>query len=116
MRQSNEPDVIKSPYRGRLAPSPTGLLHLGHARTFWTAAQRASQQNGQLILRNEDLDAQRCRPDFAHAMLEDLRWLGIEWSEGPDIGGPFAPYSQSERRVFYLDAWRRLYDRGLVYP
>jgi len=103
-------------YRGRLAPSPTGLLHVGHARTFWIAAQRASQHGGQLIVRNEDLDPQRCRAKFAAAMLEDLHWLGIQWSEGPDCGGPFGPYSQSERRAHYLDAWKNLRDRGLIYP
>jgi glutamyl/glutaminyl-tRNA synthetase len=104
------------PYRGRLAPSPTGLLHLGHARTFWTAAQRAAERGGQLILRNEDLDSQRCRPEFVDAMYEDLRWLGIEWAEGPDCGGPFGPYSQSERSGEYLAAWERLRDLGAIYP
>src|SRR5450631_2759951 len=64
-----------STYRGRLAPSPTGLMHLGHASTFWIAARRAAEHGGQLILRNEDLDSQRCRPEFVQAMLEDLRWL-----------------------------------------
>lgn len=103
-------------YRGRLAPSPTGLLHIGHARTFWIAAQRASEGQGTLILRNEDLDPQRSRPEFAQAMIEDLRWLGIQWTEGPDCGGPNAPYSQSERRGHYLDAWRRLRDGGSIYP
>ncbi len=103
-------------YRGRLAPSPTGLLHLGHARTFWTAAQRAAQHHGQLILRNEDLDPQRCKPEFVRAMLDDLHWLGIAWTEGPDRGGPFAPYSQSERRAHYLAAWKSLRARGLIYP
>ena len=103
-------------YRGRLAPSPTGLLHVGHARTFWDASQRARQHHGALILRNEDLDPQRCRPEFVQAMYEDLRWLGIGWSEGPDCGGPFAPYSQSQRRDFYVDAWRRLRDAGSIYP
>jgi glutamyl/glutaminyl-tRNA synthetase len=103
-------------YRGRLAPSPTGFLHLGHARTFWTAAQRAEGHGGQLIFRNEDLDSQRCRPEFVQAMYEDLRWLGIEWSEGPDCGGPFRPYAQSERREHYLAAWRALRDRGMIYP
>jgi glutamyl-tRNA synthetase len=103
-------------YRGRLAPSPTGLLHLGHARTFWIAAQRAVEHGGQLIFRNEDLDPQRCRLEFVHAMLEDLRGLGIEWTEGPDCGGPFGPYTQSERRGLYLDAWRELRDRGMIYP
>lgn len=104
------------PYRGRLAPSPTGLLHLGHARTFWIAHQRALQNNGTLILRNEDLDPQRCRQEFAEAMIQDLRWLGIAWSEGPDCGGPFAPYTQSERREYYMAAWRNLRDTGSIYP
>jgi glutamyl-tRNA synthetase len=103
-------------YRGRLAPSPTGLLHVGHARTFGVAAQRAAQHGGTLILRNEDLDSQRCRAEFVESMLEDLRWLGIPWTEGPDCGGPFAPYSQSERRGLYLDAWRTLRERGFIYP
>ena len=103
-------------YRGRLAPSPTGLLHIGHARTFWIAAQRAAERSGRLILRNEDLDPQRCRAEFVGAMIEDLRWLGIEWTEGPDCGGTFGPYAQSERRTWYLDAWRNLRGRGLTYP
>ena len=103
-------------YRGRLAPSPTGLLHVGHARTFWIAAQRAIENRGTLILRNEDLDPQRSRPEFARAMVEDLRWLGIRWSEGPDCGGPYGPYSQSERRAHYLEAWRRLRRGGFLYP
>jgi glutamyl-tRNA synthetase len=102
-------------YRGRLAPSPSGLLHLGHAHTFWTAARRAAAHHGQLILRNEDLDSQRCRPAFAQAMLEDLRWLGIEWVEGPDCGGPMGPYTQSERRGHYLEAWKKLLDLGMIY-
>ena len=103
-------------YRGRLAPSPTGLLHLGHARTFWVAYQRALQHRGTLILRNEDLDPQRSRAEFAQAMIEDLQWLGIRWSEGPDCGGDYAPYAQSERRLHYLEAWRQLRDGGFIYP
>jgi glutamyl/glutaminyl-tRNA synthetase len=103
-------------YRGRLAPSPTGLLHVGHARTFSIAALRAQQQGGRLVLRNEDLDQQRCRPEFVSAMYEDLRWLGIRWSEGPDCGGGYAPYSQSERRSFYVEAWQKLRDCGAIYP
>ena len=103
-------------YRGRLAPSPTGLLHAGHARTFWVAVQRAAERGGQLLLRNEDLDPQRCRAEFVSAMIEDLRWLGIEWTEGPDCGGPFGPYVQSERRAWYLEAWRKLRDQGTIYP
>jgi glutamyl/glutaminyl-tRNA synthetase len=103
-------------YRGRLAPSPTGLLHAGHARTFWIAAQRAIENHGTLILRNEDLDPQRSRPEFARAMMEDLRWLGIRWSEGPDCGGEYGPYSQSERRTRYREAWRALRRGGFLYP
>jgi len=99
-------------YRGRIAPSPTGHLHLGHAMTFRTAWLRA--RGGALVLRIEDLDAARCRPEFRAAIFEDLRWFGIDWQEGPDAGGPFAPYSQSERD--YLPAWRRLRDAGLIYP
>ncbi len=108
--------VLPSPYRGRIAPSPTGLLHIGHACTFWTAYQRAQEHVGTLVFRNEDLDPQRSKANFATAMIEDLRWLGIRWQEGPDIGGPFAPYEQSRRRTFYLEAWRKLRDGGFIYP
>ncbi len=110
------PTVPALPYRGRLAPSPTGLLHIGHACTFWTAYKRALARGGTLVLRNEDLDPQRSKPKFAAAMIEDLQWLGIRWQEGPDAGGPFAPYEQSLRRDFYLAAWRKLRDRGFIYP
>lgn len=103
-------------YRGRLAPSPTGLLHTGHACTFWTAYQRALAHNGVLVFRNEDLDPQRSKAEFVQAMMDDLRWLGIRWQEGPDAGGPFAPYEQSRRREWYLEAWRKLRDEGFIYP
>lgn len=102
-------------YRGRLAPSPTGLLHLGHARTFWTAYERARDAEGVLILRDEDLDAQRARADYAAAMLEDLHWLGIAWQEGPDVGGAFGPYRQSERYGLYREVWERLRADGWIY-
>ena len=144
--------MLMATYRGRLAPSPTGYLHLGHARTFWVAWQRARAAHGKLIFRNEDLDYQRCKPEFVRAMYEDLHWLGLDWDEGlilsPRSGrsgqsgrsslgngvadegvsggggvthegsevGSFGPYSQSERRSFYLDAWRKLRDSGLIYP
>jgi len=91
-------------------------LHLGHARTFWRAFERAREHDGVLVFRNEDLDSQRCRSEFVNAMFEDLRWYGIEWQEGPDVGGPFAPYAQSERRSFYLDAWNKLLREGWIYP
>jgi len=91
-------------------------LHIGHARTFWIAARRAIENQGTLILRNEDLDPQRSRAEFVRAMMEDLHWLGIHWSEGPDCGGAYGPYSQSECRAHYLEAWRRLCDGGFLYP
>jgi glutamyl-tRNA synthetase len=103
-------------YRGRLAPSPTGLLHLGHARTFWTAQERARENGGVLVLRNEDLDSARCKSEFVTAMLEDLRWFGFAWQEGPDRGGPFAPYNQSERLNWYRTALERLRAGGFIYP
>jgi len=80
------------------------------------AARRAAEHRGELILRNEDLDSQRCRPEFVRAMLEDLRWLGIEWGEGPDCGGRVGPYTQSERRSHYLEAWKKLRELGMIYP
>lgn len=109
------PTGLNPAYRGRLAPSPTGHLHLGHAATFWRAHERATTAGGTLVLRNEDLDRSRCRPEFSQAMLEDLRWLGCQWQEGPDVGGPFGPYSQSERHEFYAAALRALRDRGVIY-
>jgi glutamyl-tRNA synthetase len=103
-------------YRGRLAPSPTGYLHIGHARTFCAAFERARKATGTLILRMEDLDPDRCRAAYAEAAIEDMHWLGLRWQEGPDVGGPSAPYAQSQRRVVYLAAWQRLLDDGFIYP
>ena len=108
--------TTRGPYRGRLAPSPTGYLHIGHARTFWVATRRARSAGGALVLRNDDLDATRYRMDFASAMLEDLRWLGLSWDEGPDVGGPHAPYSQSERLPLYRAALERLHSLRMIYP
>lgn len=103
-------------YRGRLAPSPTGFLHLGHAKTFWIAQQRAKENGGELILRNEDLDSPRFKMEFVPAMIEDLKWFGFEWQEGPDCGGPFAPYNQSERMNFYRAALEELRAGNFIYP
>lgn len=103
-------------YRSRLAPSPTGYLHVGHARTFWIAQQRARRQGGVLVLRNEDLDRARCKEQFVAAMIEDLRWFGFQWQEGPDCGGPFGPYNQSERLNTYRRALEKLRDGGFIYP
>jgi glutamyl/glutaminyl-tRNA synthetase len=95
------------PYIGRLAPSPTGLLHIGHAHTFWIAYERARAAKGKLWLRDEDLDPQRSRADFAVAMREDLHWLGITWE---------AEMRQSERVDLYRAAMEKLLLDGLVYP
>src|SRR3954467_4566734 len=95
-------------YRGRLAPSPTGYLHLGHAMTFWRAQERARAAGGKLILRIEDLDMARGRADFRAAIVQDLPWFGLEWDDGP--------YFQSERRDLYLGAFNRLREGGFVYP
>ena len=102
------------PARGRLAPTPTGMLHVGHARTFAVAAARAAGAG--LVLRIEDLDGPRCREEFVAAAIADLRWLGLDWTEGPDVGGPHAPYRQSERTAWYLEVWRRLEAVGAIYP
>jgi glutamyl/glutaminyl-tRNA synthetase len=109
-------EMSSAPYRGRLAPSPTGYLHLGHARTFWTAQQRAEAAQGVLVLRSDDIDAVRAKMAFAEAMLEDLRWLGLRWQEGPDCGGPFGPYEQSQRRPLYQAAFEQLQAGGWLYP
>jgi glutamyl/glutaminyl-tRNA synthetase len=107
---------LSSGYRGRLAPSPTGYLHLGHARTFLIAQHRAIAAEGTLVLRDEDLDPHRAQPHFRAAMIEDLHWLGLEWQEGPDVGGPFAPYTQSQRYGLYREAWNQLLVAGWLYP
>lgn len=103
-------------YRGRIAPTPTGLLHLGHARTFSLAAERCRQAAGTLILRIEDLDTQRCKSHFADAAIEDLKALGIHWDEGPDIGGPCTPYVQSQNLTYFRSVWERLKNAGVIYP
>ncbi len=100
--------VSSSDYRGRLAPSPTGLLHLGHARTFWIAAERARQAGGKLFLRNDDLDAIRFRLDFVDAMIEDLRWLGLRWEE-PVV-------AQSQHRALYRAALEKLHAAKMIFP
>jgi glutamyl-queuosine tRNA(Asp) synthetase len=96
------------PYIGRLAPSPTGLLHLGHAATFHTAHQRAHAADGKLLLRIEDLDTQRSRPHFTEAIFEDLAWLGISWQQ--------PAHYQSQRLSLYREALNQLLITGHIYP
>lgn len=107
---------MSTSYRGRIAPTPTGYLHLGHARTFWIAMERAKEAQGSLIYREEDLDPQRCKGEYADAAIEDLKWFGCRWEEGPDTGGPHLPYRQSERNKMFFEAWRKLKDAGAIYP
>ena len=94
--------------RGRFAPSPTGELHLGNARTALLAWLQVRAAGGTLVMRVEDLDQGRVRPGIMDAQLADLRWLGLDWDEGPGVGGPFAPYVQGERRDRYRAAIREL--------
>ena len=101
--------------RGRYAPSPTGQLHLGNARTALFAYWHAKAQNGQFVMRAEDLDSQRSRPESVQANLDELRWLGLTWDEGPDVGGPYAPYRQSERFALYQDALTTLQTSGHLF-
>jgi len=101
--------------RGRFAPSPTGALHLGNARTALLAWLQARAGGGAFVMRVEDLDWGRVRPGYMERQLDELRWLGLDWDEGPDVGGPFAPYVQSERQDLYESALRRLAERGLLF-
>jgi glutamyl-queuosine tRNA(Asp) synthetase len=96
------------PYCGRLAPSPTGFLHLGHARTFWTAQERAQAAGGELLLRIDDLDRARCRSEFIEACLEDLAWFGFKWTGEPIF--------QSQRLPRYELAFEQLRSAGVLYP
>ena len=96
-----------SDYCGRIAPTPSGFLHLGHARTFWVAQCRAQTREGRIVLRIEDLDPNRSRPEFIAAAEEDLAWFGIRWDEGPCF--------QRDRTDRYRVALERLIDAGRVY-
>ena len=102
--------------RGRLAPSPTGALHLGNARSFMLAWLSVRSRGGTLVMRVEDLDHPKNKAGAAESALRDLRWLGFDWDEGPDVGGPCAPYVQSARKELYAQALERLREAGLVYP
>ena len=103
------------PYRGRFAPSPSGWLHLGNARTALMAWLRARASGGTFVMRVEDLDGPRTRPEAVRGNLEELRWLGRDWDEGPDVGGPYAPYLQSQRTHLYEAALTRLQDAGRTF-
>lgn len=102
--------------RGRYAPSPTGALHLGNLRTALLAWLFARASGGAFTLRIEDLDLPRVRSGATRQMLDDLRWLGLDWDEGPDVGGTLGPYFQSMRQALYEQAIARLRAQGRIYP
>ena len=106
----------ETPAITRFAPSPTGSLHLGNARTAFFSYLWARQSGGRFILRIEDTDAERSQVRFRDELMVDLRWLGMDWDEGPDVGGPSAPYSQAERSDFYKTQYQQLERGGLAYP
>ena len=105
----------EKPARVRFAPSPTGTTHLGSARTALYDYLLARQTGGQFILRIEDTDRKRYVPGSEQELMASLRWLGLEWDEGPDVGGPHAPYRQSERKHIYLQHALELVERGHAY-
>lgn len=101
---------------GRLAPSPTGAQHLGNARTYLLAYWSVRSAGEKLVLRIEDVDSPRVKPWASQQAIDDLRWLGIDWDEGPDVGGPSGPYFQTERMGLYRDALTRLIQSNRVFP
>ena len=106
----------KMPVITRFAPSPTGYVHVGNVRTAFFNQLLARHAGGRFILRSEDTDQERSKAEYLEALIEDLRWLGLDWDEGPDCGGPHGPYSQSERGELYSDFYQRLLDSGDAYP
>ncbi len=101
----------------RFAPSPTGHIHLGNLRTaLFSALVARHDPHGCFLLRIEDTDRERSREDYTHALLSDLRWLGLNWDEGPEVGGPHAPYAQSERDALYEQYFQRLQAQDQLYP
>lgn len=102
--------------RGRFAPTPSGMLHLGNAGTALLAWLQMRACGGGIVMRIEDLDRPRCKPEWTALLLEDMRWLGLDWDEGPDMGGPYGPYEQSRLAARYEEALRTLQDKGLLYP
>ena len=107
---------MKAITKTRFCPSPTGLLHLGNARTALFNALLAQHNDSTFLLRIEDTDDNRSQEKYVHALMHDLRWLGIRWQEGPEIGGKFGSYWQSERTSIYARYYKKLLDTNLAYP
>lgn len=108
--------MLRSDPVGRLAPSPTGAQHLGNARTYLLAWLSARAAAGRVLLRIEDIDSPRVKPWATEQAIADLRWLGLDWDEGPDIGGSQAPYIQTQRTERYEAALQQLIQLDLAYP
>lgn len=102
--------------RTRFSPSPTGNIHLGNIRTALFSALYAKKHHGVFILRIEDTDRERSDETYTESLQRDLKWLGIDWQEGPAVGGDFGPYWQSQRASFYNEFYQQLEDAGLIYP
>ena len=116
VRFTHPTNTAQLPLVGRLAPSPTGAQHVGNARTYLLAWLSIRSRGGRVILRMEDIDSPRVKRGAAQQALDDLRWLGLDWDEGPDVGGPHAPYVQTQRRELYRDALAQLTAAERVYP
>lgn len=101
---------------GRFAPSPSGRIHMGNLLCCLLAWLSARQKDGKVVLRIEDLDTARCKRPYALQMIDDLLWLGLDWDEGPGVGGKDEPYYQSERTALYEQALEKLRQKGLLYP
>ena len=114
--QNKAPVPTSRPVTGRFAPSPSGRLHLGNLACSLLAWLSAKSQGGRIVLRIEDLDAERCPRVYADLLEQDLAWLGLTWDEGGSTGGAHAPYYQSECGDIYTQSYRKLEQRGLVYP
>src|SRR5947199_6524132 len=102
--------------RTRFAPSPTGYLHIGGVRTALFNWLFTRGQNGTFVLRIEDTDTERNKPEALQPIIDGFKWLGIHWDEGPEVGGPFSPYFQSQRFELYKEAALRLLSAGHAYP
>lgn len=107
---------MNNKFRGRFAPSPSGEMHLGNAWTALLAWLQVRSCGGCMVLRIEDLDPDRSKPHYVESLLRDLHWLGLDWDEGPDKGGPYASYCQGARRHMYERALQVLKNSGLLYP
>ena len=111
-----EPLQQKKPFRGRFAPSPTGEMHLGNAWAALLSWLLVRKNDGVMVLRIEDLDPDRSRPEYTARLLQDIKWLGLDWDEGPDAGGAYGPYCQNQRRPMYQQALDVLMRQELLYP